>query len=823
MRKIYTLLLCVLASFITKAQAPGTITGTVNDQQNKPIHGATVSLLKANDSSVVKFTATNKAGNYEFAINKPGKYLISVTSIGFNKGYSNLFEFAVDKSVTVATLAMNASTKDLSNVTVQSKRPFIETKLDKTIVNVEASPTNAGATALEVLEKSPGVMVNNDGVISLRGKQGVIVMIDGKQTYLSATDLANLLKNMPASALDQIEIMTNPSARFDASGNSGIINIKTKKGQAGGFNGSIMIGATTSIYRVDGNTYLMPKSQNSFTFNYRKNKLNFFGNYNPNFFRGRNTMTINRNFVKDGVMTGSSDQVTRFKFGNDNHTLKLGLDWYKSKKDIFGVVASGFMFNGHPTPVTISNTRKPDGSLSSKMISSTDNDISFKNFTGNLNWKHNFDSAGKELTADFDYVRYRNVSDMTLATDFYNSANQYNGNMLLHGYIPSDINIYTFKSDYVRPYKNGKFEAGIKNSFVKNDNLVDYNRLIDDKWVADSRSNHFIYEENINAAYISANKQLKKWNVQAGLRYENTIAKGHQVTNDSTFKRNMNGLFPSAFASYAINKTNSLTLSYSRRITRPNYQDLNPFTFFLDSLTYRSGNPYLLPQYTHNVEMSYAYKSKYIATLNYNNTNDVISQILRQKKIPGKIEEITFLTAENVAKFRNIGLSITAPLALAKWWNANLFTNIYNNGYKGVYENKPIDVTYTSFMVNLTNSFTLGKGYTAEISGFYRHKGVDQLTILDPIYQMSFGAQKQIIKGKGTLRLNMRDPFGWQRFRGLNQYGDVDMRFYSRPDTRQVTATFSYRFGKNNQQAPPPRRRSSSSQDEQNRVGSGGG
>jgi hypothetical protein len=341
--------------------------------------------------------------------------------------------------------------------------------------------------------------------------------------------------------------------------------------------------------------------------------------------------------------------------------------------------------------------------------------------------------------------------------------------------------------------------------------------------VADSRSNHFIYEENINAAYISANKQLKKWNVQAGLRYENTIAKGHQVTNDSTFKRNMNGLFPSAFASYAINKTNSLTLSYSRRITRPNYQDLNPFTFFLDSLTYRSGNPYLLPQYTHNVEMSYAYKSKYIATLNYNNTNDVISQILRQKKIPGKIEEITFLTAENVAKFRNIGLSITAPLALAKWWNANLFTNIYNNGYKGVYENKPIDVTYTSFMVNLTNSFTLGKGYTAEISGFYRHKGVDQLTILDPIYQMSFGAQKQIIKGKGTLRLNMRDPFGWQRFRGLNQYGDVDMRFYSRPDTRQVTATFSYRFGKNNQQAPPPRRRSSSSQDEQNRVGSGGG
>lgn len=822
MKQFITVLLFIVPGIMASSQSLSTISGKVNDQQNKPLQGATVSLLKSKDSSVVKFTATNKNGDYEFVINKAGAYLISVTSIGYSKGYSKSFEFAEDKPVALPPLTLAASAKDLNAVVVQSKRPLIETKLDKTIVNVDASPTNAGATALEVLEKSPGVMVNNDGGISLRGKQGVIVMIDGKQTYLSATDLANLLKNMPASALDQIEIMTNPSARFDASGNSGVINIKTKKGQAGGFNGSLMAGASTSIYRLDGNTYLMPRSQNSFTFNYRKNKLNFFGNYNPNFFRGRNTMTIDRKFTTDGVASGSSDQVTKFKFGNNNQNLKLGLDWYSNKKNIFGMVVSGFVFNGRPMPVTISNTRKPDGSLSSKMISQTDNDVSFKNFTGNLNWKHTFDTTGRELTADFDYVRYSNVSDMTLATDFYNSANQYNGSLLLRGHLPSNISIYTFKSDYVRPFKNGKLEAGIKNSFVNNNNLVDYNRLIGDKWLADNRSNHFIYDENINAAYISANKQIKKWNLQAGLRYENTIAKGYQVTNDSTFKRNMNGLFPSAFTSYAINKNNSVTLTYSRRITRPNYQDLNPFTFFLDSLTYRVGNPFLLPQYSNNMELSYAFKSKFIFTLNYNNTNDVISQILRQRKIPGKIEEITFLTAENVAKFRNIGLSITAPITLAKWWNTNLFTNIYNNRYEGVYENEPIEVSYTSFMVNLTNSFTLGRGYTAEISGFYRYKGVDQLTVIEPLYQMSFGAQKQIIKGKGTLRFNMRDPFGWQRFIGVNKYGDVDMRFANRPDTRQVSASFSYRFGKTNQQAPPPRRRSSSSQDEQNRVGSGG-
>jgi hypothetical protein len=225
-----------------------------------------------------------------------------------------------------------------------------------------------------------------------------------------------------------------------------------------------------------------------------------------------------------------------------------------------------------------------------------------------------------------------------------------------------------------------------------------------------------------------------------------------------------------------------------------------------------------MPQYTHNIELSHAYKSKFITTLNYNNTTDVISQIFR----PGTADNITYMTSENVAKFRNIGLSVTAPIKVAKWWNANLFTNIFNNEYKGIYEGKPINVSYTSFMSNITNSFTLGKGYTGEVSGFYRHKGVDQLTVIEPMYQMSVGAQKQIMKGKGTLRLNVRDPFAWQRFKGRNKYGDIDMLFANRPDSRQVTGTFSYRFGKNNQQTPPPRRRNSSSQDEQNRVGQGG-
>lgn len=818
MRKIaFLLIVCVVSGFGAFAQSTGKISGTVQDDAGKALASATVSLLKAKDSGLVKLAVSNKEGHYEFINIKEGKYLLSVTSVGYGKKFSSPFDLtASGASLPVIVLAQ--ASRDMNAVTVTAKKPFIETKIDRTIVNVEASPSSAGSTALEVLEKSPGVTVNTDGIVSLRGKSGVIMMVDGKPTYLSAADLANLLKNMPASQLDQIEIMTNPSSKYDASGNAGVINIKTKKGRSDGFNGSFTLGATTSVYRLDNTTYLMPKSQNSFNFNYKVNKVNFFGNYNPNFFRGRNTMNIQRNFVENNVFSGSSDQETRFRFGNHNHTLKVGLDYYANKKNVFGVVVSGFVFNGHPTPTTVQRLRSPSGILTDSIVSHTDNDISNKNFTGNLNWKHTFDSTGKELTVDFDYVKYANTSDLLLTTDFYNGIGQKAGNpILLSGHLPSDINIYTFKSDFTLPYKNGRLEAGVKSSFVTNDNEVDYKRQLSDKsWVVDNRSNHFVYDENINAAYVNANKQLGKWSLQGGLRVENTIAKGYQVTKDSTFKRNFTNLFPSAFVSYAVNKNNSLTASYSRRVTRPSYQDLNPFTFFLDSFTYRVGNPYLLPQFTHNMELSYAFKSRFVVTANYNTTNDVISQILRQDAA----EKITYLTSENVAKFRNMGLSITIPVSVAKWWNTNFFTNIFNNRYEGVYSNEAIDIAFTSFSANMSNSFTIKQGLIAELSGFYRHKGVDQLTVVEPLYQMSIAFQKQIMQGKGSLRLNLRDPFAWTRFKGENKYGDIDMKFQNRPDSRQITGTFTLRFGKQTQNNQP-RRRAASSQDEQNRVGGG--
>ena len=516
MRRILILAAFLFAALVEiSAQAKNhKLSGSVKDQAGTALAAITVSLLKKADSSLVKVSVTGKDGNYEFENIPDGVYRLLLTSTGFEKVYSDSFQLDESKpELQLPPISLTPASKGLSEVTVTAKRPFIETKIDKTVVNVDASPTNAGATALEVLEKSPGIMVSNDGVISLRGKAGVIVMMDGKQTFLSPTDLANLLKNMPASAIDQIEIMTNPSAKFDAAGNSGVINIKTKKGQAGGFNGSIMAGITGSYYRQDGKTYIMARSQNSINFNYRKNKFNFFGNYNPNASNGRSFLQINRTKLDQGKnILGYNDLETRFRFGNNNHTLKLGLDYFADKKNTFGFVVSGFTFSGHPTPKTVTTTRDQNMNVESVMSSYTENRLKFQNLTSNFNFRHVFDTAGKELTADLDFIVYDNTSNQTLTTDFFDGLGQSAGDpLILKGHLPANIKIYSAKSDYVHPLKKGgKIEAGIKASYVKNNNLVDYQRWDGAKWVKDNRSNQFIYDENINAAYSKWQQTNKK-------------------------------------------------------------------------------------------------------------------------------------------------------------------------------------------------------------------------------------------------------------------------------------------------------------------------
>lgn len=787
------------------------IQGSVSDVNNKPLPSATASLLRSTDSSVIKLTVSDKSGNFSFENLSAGKYLISVSSTGHTTSFSKAIEVNDIKSlVSLKPLILQPASKTLSAVVVNNKKPLIEQRAGKTLINVEASPTSIGQNVLELLEKSPGVTVDNDGNISLKGKQGVMILIDGKPTYMSGADLAAYLRNMQSANLSQIEIMTNPPAKYDAAGNSGIINIKTKKGVVRGMNGSANLGYNYRHYSaVNGGLNL----------NYRNNKLNLFGNFYGGNYENYNNLIIKRHFYQADKVTisGTADQNTMAHHKGDYQGGKIGLDYYFSKKDVAGFVVNG-NFNDHvENPFGDSYVRDANGNVNYKLSSLGNSSRLSTNISSNFNYKHTFDSTGREITADLDYIYYNNKGNNMLLTQSFDANNVKNGSdITLKGNIPSIINIYSTKVDYVHPFKKGlRLEAGIKSSFVNTDNTVDYLRNFGGDFIPDSRSNHFIYKENINAAYTILAKTIKKWELTGGLRLENTVSKGHQLKNDSTFTRNYTNLFPNVGIAYTANNKNQLNLSYSRRVTRPDYQDLNPFVFFLDSLTYEQGNPYLQPQFTNNIEVSHTYNRFLTTTINYTQTDNIITELLKQDTE----KKTTFVTKDNFSSMKQYGLAVMANIPITKWWNTNIYTNIYNNRFKGIYQNDAISLQYTSFTGNFNNSFKLGKIWAGEISGWYNSRMLHGLIRANGMGALNAGLSKQVLKNMGTIKLGIDDILNTRQFSGIVKYSDVNVDVASRRPSRQFKINFSYRFGKKN--IPEVRRKNGGAGDEQNRVKSG--
>ena len=439
MRKFLTLVITIITlSSSSQAQnSTGKVTGQVIDGNTKTIESATISLLRAKDSSVAKISVANKDGKYQFEDVADGKYLVSISAVGHSKGFSETFEITSAKSnITLKTIELVPVAKDLSGVTVTSKKPLIEQKIDRMIVNVEASITNVGTSALEVLEKSPGVSIDKDGNISLKGKQGVQVYIDGRPTYMSGTDLANYLRNLSSNQLDQIEIMTNPPAKYDAAGNAGIINIKTKKTKQLGYSGSFS--STWSQGRY-------PKVSESFNFNYRKNKLNMFTTLGYNYRKNWQDLDIQRKFIEHSTKEVKShfDQESRIKDEGQSYNAKVGFDYFLNKKTTFGAVFTGYFNPGlfsNQSDVLISDANQV---LLSQTLAKTSNDREWKNFSTNVNVRHLLDTTGQEITADLDYLTYRTTNSQYLVNAYYdpNGIPTHKADTLL-GNLPQDINIY---------------------------------------------------------------------------------------------------------------------------------------------------------------------------------------------------------------------------------------------------------------------------------------------------------------------------------------------------------------------------------------------
>ncbi len=814
MRKFYAMLVTLFIALIAQAQTSTTkVSGTVNDAEDKALAGVTVSLLRVKDSSLAKLAVTDKVGQYELQNIKAGSYIISFTSVGFTKAFSKKIDVGEAPVELPVTTLIRAEAQDIAGVTVTARRPLVETKIDKMVVNVDASPTNAGNTALDVLEKSPGISIDRDGNISLKGKAGVIILIDNKPTYLSGQDLTNFLRNLPANQLDQIELMTQPSAKYDASGNSGVINFRTKKNIAKGFNGSVNLSYVQGRY---------PKSPNSINFNYRQGKVNLFSNLSYSYFEGFNDMSLNRLFKNKatGQDTFSIFQNTNMRFKGTNYSARVGLDYSINKKTSIGFNVNGTYSLRQMRSETVSDFFDANKQLQSINEARSNSKEPWKNFGANINFRKSLKAAGEEFSADLDYIKYNSRSNQTSDNFRYNPSKIAMGTpYLLRGLLPQDISIYNGKLDYVRPItKESKIEMGAKSSYVKIDNNAPYFSYdnVAKRDTVDARSDHFIYDENVNAAYVNYSHQLKKWGLQLGLRLEHTHSIANSINVGSKIKKDYAQLFPTTYISYKLNDKNNFGLSYGRRLERPNYQDMNPFQRLLDQFTFQQGNPYLTPQFTHNIEASHNYKGQLNTVVNYTYTTDIINEIIRQNNET----KVSFQTKENIATRRNIGLAVSYNAPVTKWWSTSVYGNVFNNYFEGIVNNAPLQVSITSFMANMSQQFRFAKTWNAEVNGFFRSKSQEGgLMLAEPMGVVSFGVGKQIIGGKGTVKLSISDPFRFQQFRGNIRFDNINMSLSALNDVRRVGLSFSYRFSKG--QNVQQRKKASSSQDEQNRVGGG--
>ncbi|MCU0341978.1 MAG: TonB-dependent receptor [Spirosomaceae bacterium] len=779
----------VLLPFGLLAQT-STLTGDVRTPDQKVIEGVVVSLLSAKDSAFVKAAITENEGIYTFQNIKAGSYLLMMTHVGFDKYLGAPFEVA-KPTVALPTVVLRPASQQLEEVKVRAQKPFVERKIDRVVVNPDALISNAGANALEILEKSPGVQVDINGNISLRGQAGVAVFIDDKPTNLSAADLANFLRTLNSSTVESVEIMTNPPAKYDAAGNAGIINIRLKRNTVKGWSGGLTLSAGQGFYS---------RSNNSANFNYRINKLNFFSSASYNINNTYQDLTITRGyFTPTGAPLSGFVQNNFIKRELRSRNVKVGVDFYPNKKTTIGAAVTGFV---NPT-LTINNNRAQILTATNQIQNLVDAfnpaDRTWRNLGINLNYTYKIDAKGKEISANADYLRYDLSSSQVLTNEVFTPTRQLLNRTILESDLPTTIDIRTAKIDYLQPVgKGGRFESGLKTSAIATTNVADfYDRVDNVRRPNYEFSNNFEYTENIQAAYVNYNRNFKKLSVQAGLRFESTNILGNQLGNivvkDSVFKRQYNNLFPTLYLSYALDsaRAHQLGFSYGRRIERPNYQSMNPFTYPMDRFTYYAGNSFLQPTFSDNLELTYTYNNAVTFTLQGGVARDVILESIEQ------VSNIFYSRPGNFGRKEFYGLTVNGGWPIAKWWTLQVYTEVIRNTFKANLYNQKLDLSRWHWVLMPTNVFQIGKTWNAELAGSYQTRILVGQFIVIPVWTVRAGVSKKILKGAGSLKLAVSDVFYTQQPGGdIQAIANSTASWLSFLDSRVATLTFSWRFAK---------------------------
>ncbi|TDO19725.1 outer membrane beta-barrel family protein [Pedobacter duraquae] len=761
------------------------IEGHVIDEHSRPLDQILVELLNPGDSTVLKIALTNAEGMYFFEKIKVGSYQISISGLGYKRFVGTAF----DANSTSATqnrsdIRLEAISKQLNEVSIVSTKPLIERRMDKIVVNVENASRFTGNSVMDVLEKSPGITVNDDG-ITMSGKSGVQILIDGRQTYLSQDALTALLQGMQSSEVEVIELINKPSAKYDAAGTAGIINIRTKRDKRSGANGNVNIGAgygETSKY--NGGASL----------NYRGGKLNAFADYNYSDYGVEGFLNLNR-VVRYAGATTTYLQHTGYHDRKTNHAYKAGLDYRLNARHAIGFLYNGYL-NGSASPDNPSNTAIQTIDGLNTIVGTTrvanQNLQRFHNNSFNLNYIGKLDTLGQELIIDLVYgTYYGKENDQRKVDTVYNLKS---GLYFVRNSTLSDINIKTVKVNYTYPLsKTTTLQMGLKSSWVVTDNNLQYLKSLGDELHFQSVglfSNRFVYDENINAAFLDYAGQYGGLGIQFGLRAEQTNASARLINvSDRNYK--YIDLFPSLALSYKLNDRNDLSLSYSRRIDRPDYDSLNPALREFDNKTFWKGNEFLTPQYSNGVEFSHSFKGVLITSVEYTVTKDAMIGVTEQDDATGR----TYVIKRNLNTVKNYSTNLYAGFTLLKWWQINNNLNVYHSDFNYTYNNNDYHGGQTSVNLNLSNSFNLPGGIVTELAFVYQ----SGLTYgLDKINYFSFidaGLKKAFLNKKLMIRASLNDIFNKRIINGVTRYQGIDLSFNQKRESRIARLSMSYAFG----------------------------
>lgn len=774
----------LVSSLHTGIYAQSSVQGYVLDKQGEPLPFANVVLFSALDSTFLKGEVARQDGGFTFINLAYGEYFCQVSMVGLSA--RNTPPFLIDgqsSDVDLGVISLSEN-NELQEVEIVAEKAMIEVRADKVVFNVGSTPSASGTNGLELLAKAPGVTVDMDNNISLLGKGGVQIYINGRPSRLSGDDLAALLQNMNSDNIESVEIISNPSSKYEAEGDAGIINIILKKNVATGLNGNV----TSSFQQGRFLRY-----NNGLSLNYGSEKFSIYAAVS------RSAQDIQDDFKdvkkQNGFELDLNSEEVRSRIG---YNVSAGIDYTISKKHSVGFNGSAVLNDARNRLESTTGIATSGNATEQLLVSKTHQDETSNNYNFNLNYRWNINENSK-FSADVSAGQF-------IKSGFTNQPNTFfepDGTSIIQVSnsafnTDTDIDIYTILGDYEYAWDNVKLSTGVRYASIRTENRFAFYEVINEEQIPDpSRSNDFTYTEGVAAWYGILDAGIGKFlKLNAGLRVEHTNSRGQLFSemqiDDTDVKREYTDWFPNVGLSFNDDKNHALSISVGRRISRPNYRNLNPFESPLSELLAWKGNPFLRPAYTMNYQLVYAFKRKLTLSLSYSETTEFVANIFEASG-----EQSNVIIPRNMTNFNRYSVAVTYPMQVTKFWEFVITGNGGHSIYSGNLEGTVIDIEATTWNFRIQNNIKLPWEVLLDISYHHSSNWVWRGSIdVRGNFDFNFGLRKDFLDDRLQVRITGNDVFRTtNNYFYWGEYGGIAIDGVRTFDTQRFGAGVTWKFG----------------------------